>query len=211
MSEHDTDALAALDDDAQGATTTDPTDQVEPVDTDSLEPSDDPTPASPQDRKLTNENRSLRKRLRETEARLKEREAADLSEAERLKLQLAEATETLNQREQRIRDLALATAVNGVAARLGITDADAALKLMDQSDLDWDDDAAAWVGVDDALRALAQEKPYLVAAHVASAAGTTPNAPRRRSTLTVDQLKGMTQAEIDALPQDELMAVLQGK
>lgn len=210
MSDTDTDALGASSDDAQGATIAD-TDPVEaPADAQvASDDTDHPLPSA-HDRKLTRENAALRKRLRDAEAQLKAREEAEMSEAELLKAKLAEATEKASESESRIRNLALTSTVSQAASRFGITDADAALKLMDHTHVEWDDTQGEWIGVDDALRALAHDKPYLVATN-AVAAGSTPNAPRRRSTLTVEQLKGMTQAEIDAIPEEDIFAALQGR
>ena len=206
MLDNDAEALGATDDDALGATATasddDGSETAAPVD------AVDPSPVDAHERKLTSENRGLRKRLRELEAKEAERATAEMTDTERLTMQLADKTKALQDRDDRIRSLALSTQIAASASKFGIVDTDAATKLVDVTDLEYDDETARWVGVDDALRSLAQDRPWLTAGQ-SNATGTNPtNPPRRRSTLTADDLRKMTDVEIDALSEDEINAAL---
>jgi hypothetical protein len=204
MQEHDDAALGADDDDALGASPGDTlADSTEPA-----APEAASEQADPHERKLTSENRGLRKRLRELEAKEAEREQATLTDTERLQVQLAQTTASLEERDTRIRGLALSTQIAAGSAKFGITDTDAAEKLVDQSAIEYDEDSARWVGVDDALRALAQDRPWITQAGT-TPSGTNPtNPPRRRTTLTSDDLRRMSTAEINALSEDEINAAL---
>ena len=168
---------------------------------------------SPQDRKLTRENQSLRARLRDAEAALKTREEADLSEAELAKRRAADAEAKLAQRETQLRDVALRADIARHAQTLGIVDPDAASKLIDTTSIVWDDEKGTWQGVDSALRDLAHEKPWLTS--TASGTGSTDTHPTnpakgRGSRLTREALSKMTQAEVNALSDDEIAAALAG-
>lgn len=203
MIEDDAETLGVSDANALGATP----EETSGDDTDSPALTDEPT--ATHERKLTRENASLRRRLREIEAKETERAQADLSETERLTMQLAETTQHLAERETRIRTLALSGQIATAAQRFGIIDTDAATKLVDTTSIEYDDDAAQWVGVDDALRALALDRPWLTQTGQPVASSANPTNPtRRRSTLTVEQLRVMSQSEIDALSQDEINAAL---
>lgn len=207
MSEHDDTTPGVDDAEALGATTAQ--DHTHADHTASSEQADDTATAL--DRKLTRENASLRKRLREIEAKEAERAQAELSTTERLNMQLAETTKALEERDARIRGLALQTQISNAAQRFGIIDTDAAGKLVDVSALEYDADTNAWIGVDDALRSLATDRPWLTSNGQAPASGANPtNPPRRRATLTVEQLKAMTPEEVAAIPEDELNAALAG-
>lgn len=180
-----------------------------------LEPDreDDKQPEKPNaiDRKLTKENASLRKRLREVESVLKAREEAELSEQERQARRLAELEEKYSATEQRLRESALHLSVSSEAARLNVVDPDAAVKLIDTSTLEYDEDRNQWDGIDEALAALVEERPWLIRP-VAPAAPkeTSPaNPARRRTRLTREALAKMTDAEIAALPWDDVHSALQ--
>lgn len=164
--------------------------------------------ASTLDRKLTRENASLRKRLRDTEEKLKAREDAELSEQEKAMKRLAEMESELEASRASLRDTRLRAAIAAEAPRLGIVDADAATRLLDVSLLDYDP-GTGWEGVSDALRALAQERPWLVSTATPAGSEANPaNPARRRSRLTRDALKSMSEAEIAALPWEDVQAAL---
>lgn len=180
-----------------------------------LEPDreDDKQPEKPNaiDRKLTKENASLRKRLREVEAVLKAREEAELSEQERQARRLAELEDKYSATEQRLRESALHLSVSSEATRLNVVDPDAAVKLIDTSTLEYDEDRNQWDGIEEALAALVEERPWLIR----PAAPPTPketspaNPARRRTRLTREALAKMTDAEIAALPWDDVHSALQ--
>lgn len=98
--------------------------------------------------------------LKTKAAKLDEIEKANLSEAEKLKAELeaakAEGTERLTKAEQRL----LKAEVKAQAAELGIVDAEAALALMDKSEVKiGEDDEVS--GVKEALGRLLEAKPWL--------------------------------------------------
>lgn len=196
--------------DVQG-TTEAPALEAEPV-----EPSDDgaegPGPEqqqeSAQDRKLTRENASLRKRLREIEAQVKAREEAELSEQERSQRRMVELEHELDAQRAALRDTRLRAAISAESTALGIVDTDAAARLLDTSALDYDEDRG-WEGVGDALRDLTHERPWLVSQQSQPAADANPaNPARRRTRISRESLARMTQAEIDALPWEDVQAAL---
>lgn len=163
------------------------------------------------DRKLTRENQALRKRAKEAEAKVKEYEEASLSEKERQERRLQELVEQNRQYETRLRESSLSLAVSAEAARLNIVDPDAAVKLLDSSSIEWDNDTNSWQGVDEAMAALVEDRPYLVRPEQ-KATPTPKDAPanpsRRRTRLTREALSKMSQAEIDALPWEDVQAAL---
>lgn len=182
-----------------------------------LEPDreDDKKPEKPNalDRKLTKENASLRKRLREVESVLKAREEAELSEQERQARRLAELEEKYTNAEQRLRESALHLSVSSEATRLNVVDPDAAVKLIDTSTLEYDEERNQWDGIEDALTALVEERPWLIkAATPAPPKESSPaNPARRRTRLTREALAKMTDAEISALPWEDVHAALQSE
>lgn len=174
---------------------------------------DEPKPNA-LDRKLTKENASLRKRLREVEASLKERELAEMSEQERQAKRLVELEERYSAAEQRLRESSLHLSVSSAAQRLNIVDPDAAMKLIDTTILDYDEDGNKWEGIDDALAVLVEERPWLVkpAAPVPTQKESSPaNPARRRTRLSREALAKMTDAEIAALPWEDVHAALQSE
>ena len=170
--------------------------------------SDEQNQQASRDRKLARENQALRKRLRDAEAAQREREEAELSEQERVKRRMVEMEQTLDATRAQVRDARLTAAISAKAPALGIVDVDAATRLLDLSDLDYDDDAG-WSGIGEALQALTVQRPWLVQTGTAPAMDANPaNPARRRSRVTRDQLASMTQAEIDALPWEDVQAAL---
>jgi hypothetical protein len=164
-----------------------------------------------QDRKLTRENASLRKRLREVESVLREKEEAELSEQERQARRLAEMEEKFTASEQRLRESSLSLAVSSAAARLNVVDPDAAVKLIDTSTLEYDPDKNHWIGIDEAMSDLVEERSWLVRTPGKPAPpkeASPANPARRRTRLTREAMAKMTQAEIDALPWEDVQAAL---
>ena len=175
------------------------------------EPTAEKPKESAQDRKLTRENASLRKRLREVESVLKEKEEAELSEQERQARRLAEMEEKFGAAEQKLRESSLNLAVSSVASRLNVVDPEAAVKLIDTSALEYDPDKNRWDGIEEAMTDLIEDRPWLVKQEQKPAAPkeTSPaNPARRRTRLTREAMSKMTQAEIDALPWEDVQAAL---
>jgi hypothetical protein len=107
----------------------------------------------------------------------------------------AEAAEyQLEQFQRRIR-------IQGVAQRLGFKDTEDAVRFLDEDDTEDD------VSTERALKRLAREKPYLVDAKRSSGA---PVNGERSATLTLDDIKKMSQDEINARWEEVQTALAQG-
>lgn len=107
-------------------------------------------------RKLRSEAKSLRERLKAAEDKLKERDDADLTDRQKLERDNQAAKAKVEQLEQRERELTAQL----VAGKVGIRQeavADA-VKLLDWSKID---DAADEAQVEQALKQLLKDKPYL--------------------------------------------------
>lgn len=166
------------------------------------------------DRKMSRENQSLRKRLRDAEQKVKEFEEAQMSEQERQEARLKEMEQKYSAAESRLRDSSLSMAVTNEAIRYEVVDPEAVVKLIDRSSLEYDTDTNQWNGVDEAVAALIEDKPYLVKKADAPPPPPKPtdaapaNPARRRTRLTREALAKMTQAEIAALSKEERYAAL---
>lgn len=162
------------------------------------------------DRKLARENQALRKRLRESEGKVKEFEEAQLSEQERQQKRLAELEQAYNAAEERLRESSLSVDVTHEAVRLGVIDPEAVVKLIDKTGLEYDLESNSWSGIEEAVASLIEDKPYLVKQEAPPVAkdAAPANPARRRTRLTRDALAKMSQAEIDALPWEDVQAAL---
>ena len=85
--------------------------------------------------------------------------AAQLSKEERLAQEKADFKARLTATEQRIAETAIAAEIRVKAASMGIVDPDAALALINRKAVSFSDGNVT--GVDDALAALVEAKPYL--------------------------------------------------
>jgi hypothetical protein len=110
--------------------------------------------------------------LKTKAAKLDELEKANLTEAEKLKADLAAAQAAGAERISRAQALLLKAEVKSVAAELGIVDADAAFALMDRANVKVEDNDSV-TGVKPALEALLAAKPYLKAAAQTTVGGAT--------------------------------------
>jgi hypothetical protein len=127
--------------------------------------------------------KDLDKRVADYERRERDAAEAQLSESERLSTQLKRAEAELVMERQQSRDAINRYEVQAHAARLNIVDPDAAVKLLDWGQLEYDDDGRP-SDVEAALKSLIEAKPYLVrsVAPVAVAAvpqTATGNGPTR--------------------------------
>lgn len=177
-----------------------------------LEPDgkDDAEKQNALDKKLARENQALRKRMRDAEAKVKEYEEAQLSEQEKQQRRLAELEDKAKGYEARLRESSLNLAVSSAVTRFNIIDPDV-VKLLDTSTLEYDDEVGEWIGIDDAIATLVEEKPWLVRPEpkVSAPKDANPaNPARRRTRLTRDALAKMSQAEINALSKEEIDAAL---
>ncbi|MEJ5222841.1 MAG: phage scaffolding protein [Anaerolineales bacterium] len=111
-------------------------------------------------RKLRSEAANLRKRLKELEDQKRQMDEAKLSETERLQKRLAELERAQADWERERQEIMLQRHIENAAAKLGIVDPEAAWKLIDLKEVDFDDDGKP-KNVETLLKALIQKKPYL--------------------------------------------------
>ena len=165
--------------------------------------------ASTQDPRVQKANReaaSLRKRLRDAEAKLAEREQAEMSEIERQAARVQALEAELQTSKTAAREASLRASVVDGCRPLNIVDPEAALALLDRDAIEFDEDSGRWIGVEQALSALAEEKTYLVAAPTAGGNPTNP-ARTRGPLFTIEQIRSMGDAEMQALSDEEFAAV----
>lgn len=128
-------------------------------------------------KKANREAIAAKKRLAELEAAEQQRKDAELSEAERLAKERDEAKEAATRAQVTAQKALLRADVATHALTLKIVDVDAALALMDTSNIAYTDDGTV-EGVAEALTALAAAKPYLVE-KAPAAPNLDPNNPGR--------------------------------
>ncbi|NOZ27971.1 MAG: hypothetical protein GXP39_07965 [Chloroflexi bacterium] len=154
-------------------------------------------------RKLRAEAAQYRKRLRELERTLEEKEEAELSEQERLQRRVAEYEARLAELERERQERTLQYEVKLRASQMGIVDPDAAWRLLDLASIEFDEDGTP-LNVDQALQELVKAKPYLRGQP--AAAGVSPtNPPRRQQVFTRSQLRD---PKFYAEHKDEIMQAL---
>lgn len=143
-------------------------------------------------RKLRAEAAEYRKKLRELEAVVKQNQEAKLSEAERLQKRLAELEHEREEwaRERQERTLRYETMLT--AQKLGIVDPDAAWRLLDLKQIEFDEDGQPQ-NVEKVLRDLIRARPYLAGGPSAS----PTNPARSASRLTLEEIRRMTPEEIN--------------
>jgi small-conductance mechanosensitive channel len=113
-------------------------------------------------RKLRAEAAEYRKRLRELEGRVKAEEEAKMTEQERLQKRLAELERKEAEYQQVLQARTLEYEVKLQASKLGVVDPDAAYRLLDVKQIEFDDDGKP-TNIEKALKDLVAKKPYLVA------------------------------------------------
>ncbi len=111
-------------------------------------------------RKLRAEAAEYRKRLRELESKVKADEEAKMTEQERLQKRLSELERAQADWERERQEIMLQRHIENVAAKLGIVDPEAAWKLIDLKEVDFDDDGKP-KNIEALLKTLIQKKPYL--------------------------------------------------
>lgn len=112
-----------------------------------------------------------RKRARELERELKqlrqwkeEREKADMSELERAQREAEDARRRAEELEQRYRRAAIRSEVIRMAAQYNLADPDDAFLLLNQDAIEFDEDSGQPTNIEDLIKDLAKQKPYLVKA-----------------------------------------------
>lgn len=104
---------------------------------------------------------NYRTKARDAEAKVKSHEDAQLSELERAKREAQEAAQREREAREELKAIRTRTEIERAAAKLGIVDADAAARLLDQGTLDFDE-RGALKNAEAVLRDLVKEKPYLL-------------------------------------------------
>jgi hypothetical protein len=154
-------------------------------------------------RKLRAEAAEYRKRLRDLESKVRADEEAKMTEQEKLQKRLVELERKEIEYQQSLQARALEYEVKLQAAQLGIVDAEAAYKLINLAEIEFDDSGKP-VNVDRVLRELISTKPYLVGFHQQM----SPTNPAKK-TLTLDDIRRMPEDEINKR-WDEVKKVLSG-
>jgi hypothetical protein len=140
-------------------------------------------------RRLRAEAAEYRRKLRELERELKQRDEEKLSETERMRLRLSELEKELTQRELLIREHTLRYETMLRARELGIIDPEAAYRLLDLAEVEYDETGRP-TNIERLLRDLVRKRPYLVGN---STSATNPS----RTTMSLE----------DALKSGDLEAV----
>lgn len=128
-------------------------------------------------RKLRAEAAENRKKLREIEAKVKAEEEAKMTEHERLQKRLTELEYKEAEYLQSLQARTLEYEVKLSAAKLGIIDPEAAYKLLDLKQIEFDEDGKP-TNVEKVIRELITKKPYLAGNSGSFSAG---NHARNRS------------------------------
>jgi len=103
-------------------------------------------------------NKAIKKTREELEA---EKKKESLSELERLKLEKEETDKKLIEATNKSNQFLIQSKVVSIASKLKIRDPEAAYILMDKDDVSIDDNGKV-MGIENSLKALIKEKPYLL-------------------------------------------------
>lgn len=104
-----------------------------------------------------------RTQLRSVEQKLAEYEQAKLTDQEKLAKRAEEAEKRAAELEQRYRETVIENQIIAAAQRANVIDVEAVARLIDRSQLTVDENGRA-VNVEEAVKALLKQKPYLLAA-----------------------------------------------
>lgn len=119
--------------------------------------------------------RAAEERAAAAEARLKEKDEADLSELERAQNRATEAEAAAESARQTARSTALRYEVAVATNKLNFHDADTAFRLLDESAVQWDEASGTPTNVEALLKALAKERPFLVKSKAEGGVDPTPD------------------------------------
>ena len=122
--------------------------------------------------KANRESAQRRKKLEELEAKEREREEAELSEMDKMQKRLDEITAEKEQALKNAQTVQIKAAIIAKASALNFNDPYDAYALVDQSQFEIDDDGVR--GVDEALKELAESKPYMIKKAKSNAGPTNP-------------------------------------
>jgi cobalamin biosynthesis protein CobT len=163
--------------------------------------------------KTRREAASYRKRAKELDEAVEAQRLAEMSEVERLREELAKATELLDAERTTARETRLSAEIQSAATKLGAVDPDAVERLLDRDQLVSEDGTPE--GVDDAVRSLLDEKPYLRKRQggvtgTYEAGSATPEAGSRLSQSYLDSLSPEQVAELWKTRPADIIKALQG-
>jgi len=150
-------------------------------------------------------HRHASKELEDLKARS---EAEKLSEKERLEKQLADLQSQHANATRQSQERIINYEVRLQAAQMGIVDPDAAAKLLDWSEIEYDDESGAPTNVQDLLNALTKSKPYLLKTPTSRPATSGGATNPSRSTTTAskeiswEMIAQLTPAEYAARSKD---------
>ncbi len=133
-------------------------------------------------RKLRSEANNLRKRMKAYEEAEQQARDAQLSEAERAKKQAADLQSKHEAYVKQTQDRLIRYEIERQASALGIIDPDAAARLLDRADLEYDDDGNP-TNAEKLLHKLLKHKPWL-APKPADPAPETPATPAQTAHAT---------------------------
>lgn len=113
-------------------------------------------------KELNRESTDRRKKLEALEKTESERKAAELSETDKLKAQVEQATKDREQALAKANERVIRSEVIAKAAALNFNDPTDAFALVDKSKFKVDEESGEVEGVEDALKMLAKAKPYML-------------------------------------------------
>lgn len=136
--------------------------------------------------------------LKAAKQRLTEIEEANATELEKAQKRAEEAERNAQAAAERLKETTLRSAIVAEAAKKKIVDPDAAVALLDRSKLELDADGTP-TNIADAMDALLEAKPYLLAASQGGTRGNADQGAREGGNGAVEQLtstEGMTAEQI---------------
>ncbi len=136
------------------------------------------------------------KELESLRGQLKQHEEAKLSETERLRQRVAELQGESKAKAITIQEKVTKYSVMLAAQKLGIVDPEAAYKLLDPSDIEYDDDGEP-KNIEKLLRSMLEKRPYLAGGTGGSGNPTNPGG-NKGSKLTMADIRKMTPEQINA-------------
>lgn len=159
-------------------------------------------------KKLRAEAARYRTERNALEAKVKAFEQEQMTKEELAAQKLKELEEREKVFAAKMRSSGLKAVVAAAAPGLKLTSVEAAMKLLDSSAIEYDDDHNP-LGVEAALSKLVKDYPFLAGANPASGDKTNPERGGR-SALTLDDVKKMSPDEINAR-WEEVSAVMKSK
>ncbi len=154
---------------------------------------------------LRKENAGHRTKLKSFEDAEKQRQEAELSEKEKLEKRLAEAQREREQTLTRAQERITASEIRAAAADLGFADPQDAARLLDRSELEFDEDGTP-KNARALLEKLAKAKPYLLKQQAGQqtqrTSGGATNPPRSQTSgpqqITRDYVNGVLKGGTEA-------------